>query len=256
VQSLQLTKPHAVMRFLDFEGEREPPLVFVHGLGGAGSAHFPRLLAEPAFAGHRLVAMDLLGHGYSDRPAEFDHSLEDHAETVAQLLDHLRLSGCAVFGHSMGGSVAITLAAQRPELVSRLMLGEANLDPGGGFVSTVIASQSESEFRDGGHEQVCERLEGLGFVVSAGSFRICSSEGLYRSAVGLVEGTRPSMRERLYEMRVPRASVFGERSLPDPDVEELPRHGVETLIVPDAGHDMTFDNPGGVAAAIQQALQM
>jgi pimeloyl-ACP methyl ester carboxylesterase len=196
--------------------------------------------------------MDLLGHGYSDRPAEFDYSLEDHAETVAQLLDHLRLSGCAVFGHSMGGSVAITLAAQRPELVSRLMLGEANLDPGGGFVSTV----SESEFRDGGHEQVCERLEGLGFVVSAGSFRICSSEGLYRSAVGLVEGTRPSMRERLYEMRVPRASVFGERSLPDPDVEELPRHGVETLIVPDAGHDMTFDNPGGVAAAIQQALQM
>jgi pimeloyl-ACP methyl ester carboxylesterase len=79
------------MRFLDFDGEREPPLVFVHGLGGAGSAHFPRLLAEPAFAGHRLVAMDLLGHGYSDRPAEFDYSLQGHAETVAQLLDHLRL---------------------------------------------------------------------------------------------------------------------------------------------------------------------
>jgi pimeloyl-ACP methyl ester carboxylesterase len=140
MRSLVLEKPAAVMRFLDFDGEREPPLVFIHGLGGAGSAHFPRLLAEPAFAGHRLVAMDLLGHGYSDRPAEFEYSLEDHAETIAQLLDHLRLSRCAVFGHSMGGSVAITLAAQRSELVSRLVLGEANLDPGGGFVSTVIAS--------------------------------------------------------------------------------------------------------------------
>jgi haloalkane dehalogenase len=103
---------------------------------------------------------------------------------------------------------------------------------------------------------VVERLLGLGFVASAGSFRICSSEGLHRSAVGLVEGTRPSMRERLYEMQIPRTYVFGEQSLPDPDFEELPRHGVEALIVPEAGHDMTFDNPGGVAAAIQQALQL
>jgi pimeloyl-ACP methyl ester carboxylesterase len=174
---------------------------------------------------------------------------------VAQVVDHLGLNGCAVFGHSMGGSIAVTLAAQRPELVSQLILAEANLDPGGGFVSTVIASQTEAEFRAGGHQQLLDRLAALGFLTSVGNFRICGTEALYKSAIGLVDGTEPSIRERLYGMHIPRAFLIGERGLPDPETENLPRHGVDVLIVPDAGHDMTFDNPRGVAAAIQQALQ-
>lgn len=154
----------------------------------------------------------------------------------------------------MGGAVAITLAALRPDLVFRLILAEANLDPGGGFVSKVIAAQSEDQFVATGHVALLERLTGLGFVTSVGSFRVCDSRGLYRSAVGLVKGTQPTMRERLYEMSMPRAHLFGERSLPDTDTEELPRHGVNTLIVRNAGHDMMFDNPKGVADAIKQTL--
>jgi haloalkane dehalogenase len=63
------------------------------------------------------------------------------------------------------------------------------------------------------------------------------------------------MRKRLYGMNIPRAFLIGERGLPDPETEELPKHGVDVLIVPEAGHDMAFDNPRGVVAAIQQALQ-
>lgn len=63
------------------------------------------------------------------------------------------------------------------------------------------------------------------------------------------------MRERLYSMRIPRAYLFGERSLPDADAEELPKRGIQALVVPNAGHDMMFDNPVGVAGAIQQTLE-
>ena len=253
--SLRLDRPGSVLRYLDLPGDL-PPFVFIHGLGCAGTSHFPEVSAHPLISGHRRVLIDLFGHGYSDRPDDFGYTLEEHAQTVAQLLDHLSLTSCGLFGHSMGGSVAITLAALRPDLVSRLILAEANLDPGGGFVSKVITAQSEDEFAATGHGALLERLTGLGFVTSVGSFRICGSRGLYRSAVSLVKGTVPTMRQRLYAMPIPRAYLFGAKSLPDEDTDELPRHGVQALVVANAGHDMMFDNPAGVAEAIKQALSV
>ena len=92
----------------------------------------------PALVGHHSVLVDLLGHGYSDGPQDFNYSLEEHAQTVAELLEHLALRDCVLFGHSMGGAVAITLAALRPELVSQLVIAEGNLDPGGGIISAAI----------------------------------------------------------------------------------------------------------------------
>lgn len=136
------------------------------------------MVAEPGVVGHRRVLVDLFGHGYSDRPENFGYTLEEHADTVAQVLDHLSLKGCGVFGHSMGGSVAITLAARRPDLVSRLILAEANLDPGGGFISTFIAGHTEDAFVATGHQETIQRMIALGLVLSAGSFRICGSPAL------------------------------------------------------------------------------
>ena len=110
-----LEKPAAVIRYLDFDGD-DLPLVFIHGLGCAGSSHFPRLLAEPVIADRRRVVIDLFGHGYSDRPEDFGYTLEEHTDTVTELLDPLDLRGCVVFGHSMGGSIAITIRPTRMAL--------------------------------------------------------------------------------------------------------------------------------------------
>jgi pimeloyl-ACP methyl ester carboxylesterase len=252
--SLQLSQPKAVLRYHDIPGEARP-LVFIHGLGCASTSHFSETVADPRLAGHRKILIDLLGHGYSDRPDDFGYSLEEHAETVIELLDHLALQKCALVGHSMGGAIAITVAAIRPDLVSQLILAEPNLNPGGGFVSKLIAGQSEEEFVRTGHQQLLERLTGLGFVTSVGSFRVCSSRGLYRSGVGLAKGTVPTMRDRLYATDIPRAFLAGEKGLPDPVTDELAAHGVQVLVVANAGHDMMFDNPSGVAEAIEQALR-
>ena len=220
----------------------------------AASADFARVVASPSLIGHRSLLVDLFGHGYSDAPDEFGYTLEDHAHSVSRLLDHLRLKGCAVFGHSMGGSVAITLAARRPDLVSRLVIAEGNLDSGGGFVSTGIATQTEHEFETTGHRALLERFRERRLGDAARHVPGVFAKGLYRSAVGLVGGTEPTMRDRLYAFGIPRAYLFGERGLPDPETERLASHGIHVLVVPDAGHDMPYDNPAGLAVSVTEAL--
>ena len=251
MDSLLIKPPGAYLRYQDLPGE-DPPLVWIHGLGCASSADFASVAADSALNRHRSLLVDLLGHGYSDGPEAFGYTLDEHALTVARLLDHLSVSQCAVFGHSMGGSVAISLAALRPDLVSRLLIAEGNLDPGGGFVSAGIAEQTEAEFLAAGRGSLLERIAPFG-ATRVATFQVSSPLGLYRSAVGLVEGTQPSMRERLYAFEIPRAYLFGDQALPDPDTEELAAHGVQVLVVPESGHDMPFDNPAGLAGMIAQA---
>lgn len=64
------------------------------------------------------------------------------------------------------------------------------------------------------------------------------------------------MRERLYGFRIPRAFLFGELGLPDPETERLAGQGIQVLVVPNSGHDMVVDNPAGLAEIIAQALQV
>jgi pimeloyl-ACP methyl ester carboxylesterase len=255
VDSLHFATPGAYLRYLDFAGD-DLPVVWIHGLGCAASSDFARVVANPTLIGHRNVLIDLFGHGYSDAPAEFSYSLEDHAESVSQVMDHLSIKSCAVFGHSMGGSVAITLASVRPDLVSRLIVAEGNLDPGGGVVSSAIAEQAEEGFKATGHRALLDRFQADGWATRVATFRAGSPLGLYRSAVGLVEGTQPTMRERLYALRIPRAFLFGERGLPDPETERLASEGVHVVVVPNAGHDMPFDNPAGLAETVSKALSL
>lgn len=258
MESLFLERWQAFLRYIDLPGAG-PARVYLHGLGGA-AATYTRVATHPSLAGHRAILVDFLGCGFSDRPDDFRYTLEDHAQTIAALLDRLALSGCVVIGHSMGGSVAITLAALRPDLVGRLAVAEALLDPGGKEVSRRIAAQSEESFcRVGYHALVAEmrdqaiRGETLAAVV-AGTMGVSAPHALYRSAVGLVQGTRPTMRERLLRLPIPRAYLFGERSLPDPDADDLPARGVQVLVVSGAGHGMMWDNPSGFVAALRSAL--
>ena len=76
-----------------------------------------------AFVRHwRVYALDLRGHGESDRPG--DYSFELMRDDVLGFLDTLGLSRVDLVGHSMGGVVAYLLAEERPERVGRLVLEE------------------------------------------------------------------------------------------------------------------------------------
>src|SRR5262245_24812395 len=171
--SLLLEPPGAQLWYLDLPGD-QPPVVWIHGLGGSASADFVSVVVHPVLSGHRSILVDLFGHGYSDGPEEFGYTLDEHALAVSKLLDHLSLKACAVFGHSLGGSIAISLAALRPDLVSRLIIAEGNLDPGGGIVSTGIATQTEREFEATGRRALLERIASDFGTQRVPGFRVCS----------------------------------------------------------------------------------
>jgi pimeloyl-ACP methyl ester carboxylesterase len=70
---------------------------------------------------HRVVAIDLLGHGGSEKPTS-GYSIENQADLVAQALSRLGVRDAEVVGHSLGGGVAVALAERSPQLVDRVVI--------------------------------------------------------------------------------------------------------------------------------------
>ena len=100
-------------------GGSGPPLVLVHGLGGA-ALNFT-LLAPLLAERHRVLVPDLPGHG-GTAPLPAAESIADLGAHVARVAEQEELLPATVVGYSMGGVVALRLAAERPEAVSALAL--------------------------------------------------------------------------------------------------------------------------------------
>ena len=115
-------------RLIDLQGESihyleegtGPPVILIHGFGGHTFSY--RNLLPDLAAGHRVVALDLLGFGYSERPKEADYSHSAQANRVVRLMDALGIEKASLVGHSMGGEIAMRVAAGWPERVERLAL--------------------------------------------------------------------------------------------------------------------------------------
>jgi 4,5:9,10-diseco-3-hydroxy-5,9,17-trioxoandrosta-1(10),2-diene-4-oate hydrolase len=99
-----------------------PALVWLHGAGpgATGMSNFRRNLA--AFAGYRSLVFDLPRFGRSDKPVLSEPFAPYAAARLAAALDELGVARASIVGNSMGGAVAMKLAADRPDLVDRLVL--------------------------------------------------------------------------------------------------------------------------------------
>lgn len=101
-------------------GEGEP-LVLLHGFGASAASW--RLVAPALAKTRRVIALDLNGFGYTERPREpAAYTPEGQAALVIALLDHLGIERADVAGHSYGGGLALLLAARHPERVRALVL--------------------------------------------------------------------------------------------------------------------------------------
>jgi pimeloyl-ACP methyl ester carboxylesterase len=101
------------------EGREGPPIVLLHCY--ACSLHWWDKLAPLLAERHRVVRLDLFGHGGSEKP-ESGYSMEEQGALVAEALNRLDVEGATVVGHSMGATVATALAAESSELVDRLVV--------------------------------------------------------------------------------------------------------------------------------------
>jgi pimeloyl-ACP methyl ester carboxylesterase len=130
------------------EGRGDPPILLVHCWTCDHSFFVPQI----AHFGrdHRVVAVDLRGHGQSDKP-EQEYTVAGFAEDLAWLCGQLGLQKPVVVGHSMGGNVALELAARYPELPTAIVLIDSAIVPPAGFVDAVrglVASLRGPDFRD------------------------------------------------------------------------------------------------------------
>jgi pyruvate dehydrogenase E2 component (dihydrolipoamide acetyltransferase) len=97
-------------------------ILFVHGLGGSQST-WASVLGKFA-ANNRIAAIDLPGHGASDKPSPeaADYSLVGLSQSLGDVIEALELSPAIVVGHSLGGAAALQLALERPKLIRGLVL--------------------------------------------------------------------------------------------------------------------------------------
>jgi pimeloyl-ACP methyl ester carboxylesterase len=207
------------------------------------------------------LLVDLLGFGFADRPEQFGYSMEEHADCLAALLDHLELQGCRVVGHSMGGSIAIVLATRRPDLVAALAVAEGNLDPGRASASVRITAQTEPDYVRAGHAALSSAFarnpaSTSAYGGAARSFQLAAAYAIYRSARSLLADRQPTFRQLLEGLAIPRTYLVGELSLPDFPEGPVPGNGVAVTVVADAGHGMNVDNPEGFVQALAAAFSL
>jgi 3-oxoadipate enol-lactonase len=249
-----------------FEGGEGPPLLLVHGFGGA-AWNFSEL--APLLPGKRLIIPDLPGHGGSSPlPAP---TLAGFADVLAQLLD----GPVDVLGHSLGGVVALRLAERHPSLVRRLVLAA----PAGISSSTRVAEVTIAltgiiqpgriAGRRVGRVARSRRLRNLVF----GGFEVANPDLLTERAVhGFLRG--PTMhtdalgaglalaaddpRRDLDRVRCPVLILWGARDkqVPlDDGFEYARRLGAPLRVIADCGHLLIGERPDVCARAVLEFTQ-
>ncbi len=114
----------ATVHYQEFGDAANPTLILIHGFTASTyvwKTVAPRL-AEENF---HVVAVDLLGFGFSDKPAWFEYSIASQARMIERFMDRSGIGRATLVGSSYGGAVAATVALDYPERVGKLILVSA-----------------------------------------------------------------------------------------------------------------------------------
>jgi pimeloyl-ACP methyl ester carboxylesterase len=104
------------------------PLILVHGLLLSQEMHRP-LAEELAARGNRVITVDLLGHGQSDRPRDmWRYSMRFFGDQIVALMDHLQIDEAVVMGTSLGANTALNIALTAPERLRGMIIEMPVLD--------------------------------------------------------------------------------------------------------------------------------
>jgi len=238
------------------------PIVLVHGLFGA-SADWDAVAADLE-KDHRVVRLDLRGHGASGTPSA-DYALTDHQADLLAAMDAAGVDNAVLIGHDIGGMAALQVAVHHPARVSGLVV----------FNTTSEAEEAPLPWRiDGrlakhlGVKQASARLAGRmfgktaqqvrGAVVSQWRSRLegLDKDQVHRALRAWVR--RPSFERSLDKVGCYALSVAGaEDAVISPDnakrvQEAIP--GAKHKIVQSAGHQLPLEKPEAAVEWIRWSL--
>lgn len=214
---------------------------------------------------HRVIAVDLLGHGGSEKPTS-GYSMPDQGALVAQALGKLAVRDAEVVGHSLGGPVSVALTEQSPQLVNRLVIIDSIPDTSYGDVGfigelpfrpvvgqTLWRIKPDFSIKDG--------LE----VAFAPGFPVPDAfvEDVKRMTYSSYKGSHDAFDEYTGEQPIPqRAAATGkpvlaimgaEEQIADDPVAALAAYraaGAKTKLIQGAGHSPNVEVPARVAALV------
>ncbi|HWQ28999.1 MAG TPA: 2-succinyl-6-hydroxy-2,4-cyclohexadiene-1-carboxylate synthase [Dehalococcoidia bacterium] len=242
------------------------PLLCLHGFTGSASTWAPFAGAWP---GWRIVAVDLIGHGASDAPADpARYAMERAVDDLAAVLEATGVRRATVLGYSMGGRVALHFALLAPERVEALILESASpgIDDAAERAARARSDEELAAFIEReGIEAFVDRWESLPLFATQRSLpadtlarqraqRLANRpEGLANSLRGMGAGAQRPLRSRLGEIRVPALVIAGAlddryRALAYEMARSMPQ--ATAVIIPGAGHAPHLERPGDFARAV------
>lgn len=240
-----------------------PAALLLHGIGNYGRAW--DFVADAVAGRMRLVAPDARGHGDSVKP-ETGYAPSDFAADALAILDALDIERPVIVGHSMGGGHALAFALAHPERVERLVIIDIGpeLEPEGRARSVRLTEARPGSFPDGPAAEAYLRLTSPGYTDAVYANRV---RWLFRPENGALvwRADARALREifggaggrnawaDLAALRTPLVVVRGTRSIYLSDATA--RRMIQTvpgarLVELDAGHNVQFDQPAGLAEAI------
>lgn len=240
------------------DGPRDAPvLLLIHG--SASSARSWDALVPLLTGSHRVIRIDLLGHGRSAKPHGDHYALPGQARRVAAVMDLLGVRRAVVAGHSSGGVAATALAELRPDLVTALVL--INTGPGlDAFIASEQAAINPETWPPADEE--IRRFASTGF--SRPGYQVPEElldevrAMTYHSLTATMAATseylaRRALPERLAELGKPLLVLFGAddrrwRSSSADRYRVVPGARVELL--PGLGHSPILEDPPRTAASL------
>lgn len=216
---LELANGTRIAALLAGPSDATETILFVHGLGGAQSS-WTSVLGDFADR-YRIAAIDLLGHGGSDKPApeSTDYSIAGLAAVLGEVIEKLELAPAIVVGHSLGGAAALRLALDRPKLIRGLVLvSSAGL---GSEISGALLDRIEAEpSRDEARRLLELFFADRRFVLDRGidemyANRAATGADAAIKAIGAAafsrEGQRETFLDQVGTLETPVLLIWGER---------------------------------------------
>lgn len=243
------------------------PLLLLHGFTGAAASWSPHI---PRLAGvRRVIAPDLLGHGATGAPGDpHRYRMERAVADLLALLDALDAPRADVLGYSMGGRVALSLAAAAPRRVTRLILESATpglVDPEERAARVAADEALAATIEREGVAAFVARWESLPLFAGHAGLPAETRErlragrlanrpgGLAGSLRGMGTGRMPALWEQLGELGMPTLLVAGAL---DEKFSAIARRMAALVprarlaIVPDAGHTVHLERPDAFTEAV------
>jgi pimeloyl-ACP methyl ester carboxylesterase len=247
-----------------------PPLLLVHGFGGAKEDFADHMDALGEH--HRVVAFDHRGHGESDAPDDVAaYSLDRLAADILCVADGLGFGSFTLLGHSMGGMAVRRAVLAHRERIDALVLMDTSHGPVRGLDPALVDVAAQIALEDG-KDALKPLLDAAGTLDTPAYYRLIEQRpdherfsqykwdalsAVMWAAMARDIAHQPDQLDRLGEVSCPSLVIVGEQD--EPFVADSERMaailpGAVLVVVPDAGHSPQFENPPAWYAALDGFL--